>query len=83
MKYKISFLKGVSLLNINSLEVRKEIDSMIDKIYPIGSYYETSDTEFSPNNTWGGTWIEDSNGLVLIGANYNGDSSVEKMDCYL
>lgn len=55
-------------MNINSLKTNKEIDSMIDKIYPIGSYYETSDTEFNPNNVWGGTWARDTIGYVTVGA---------------
>lgn len=29
---------------------------LIDLFYPIGSYYETSDSSFDPNTTWGGTW---------------------------
>lgn len=41
---------------------------MIDKIYPIGSLYETFDTEFDPNVTWGGSWIRDTNGFVTVGA---------------
>lgn len=28
--------------------------------YPVGSYYETSDTSFDPNVTWGGTWISET-----------------------
>ena len=37
-------------------------------IYPVGSYYETSDTTFSPNTEWGGTWVQDTKGLVTVGA---------------
>lgn len=29
---------------------------LLDLFYPVGSYYETSDTDFRPNKTWGGTW---------------------------
>ena len=32
--------------------------NMLDICYPVGSYYETSDTTFNPNNVWGGTWEE-------------------------
>lgn len=28
--------------------------------YPVGSYYETSDTSFDPNDTWGGTWSSET-----------------------
>ena len=30
--------------------------NLINMFYPVGSYYETSDTSFNPNITWGGTW---------------------------
>ena len=42
------------------------ISSIIDIFYPVGSYYETSDTSFNPNNAWGGTWVEDSSGRVMV-----------------
>lgn len=38
----------------------------IDIVYPVGSYYETSNTSFDPNTTWGGTWVEDSYGRVTV-----------------
>lgn len=38
----------------------------LDFFYPVGSYYETSDVAFNPNNTWGGTWVEDTAGRVLV-----------------
>lgn len=28
--------------------------------YPVGSYYETSDSNFDPNNSWGGTWVSET-----------------------
>ena len=37
--------------------------------YPVGSYYETSDTSFNPNTAWGGTWVEDSAGRVTVAKN--------------
>lgn len=40
--------------------------SILDAIYPVGSYYETSDTSFNPNTAWGGTWTEDTAGQVLV-----------------
>lgn len=29
---------------------------LLDIFYPPGSYYETSDPDFDPNVSWGGTW---------------------------
>lgn len=45
--------------------------SMLDMFYPVGSYYETSDSTFNPNATWGGTWVLEAEGLVHIGAGAN------------
>ena len=61
-------------MEIENLKLQKQIDELIDKIYPIGSYYETSDDSFNPNTAWGGTWVEETDGSVLIaqGKNYNG-----------
>ena len=55
-------------MEIENLKLQKQIDELIDKIYPIGSYYETSDGNFNPNTSWGGTWNQDSRGLVTVGA---------------
>ena len=40
----------------------------VDAIYPVGSYYETSDKNFNPNTYFGGTWVLEAEGLVHIGA---------------
>ena len=44
------------------------VRALFDFIHPVGSYYETSDTSFNPNTTWGGTWELEAEGLVHIGA---------------
>lgn len=41
---------------------------LIDLFYPIGSYYETSNSSFDPNTTWGGTWVLESGGNFHIAA---------------
>ena len=51
--------------------VKKTVSSgpqseMLNLFYPIGSYYETSNTSFDPNIAWGGTWVEDTGGRVLV-----------------
>lgn len=40
--------------------------SLLDVFYPVGTYYETSDTDFDPNVTWGGVWEEDTRGRVTV-----------------
>lgn len=36
-------------------------------LWPVGSYYETSDLTFDPNVSWGGTWVQDSKGRATFG----------------
>lgn len=35
----------------------------IDLFYPVGAYFETSDSTFDPNVKWGGTWISDDTNI--------------------
>lgn len=44
---------------------------LFDFIHPIGSYYETSDTAFDPNVSWGGTWVLETEGQVHVSAGTN------------
>ena len=53
--------------------------TILDKTYPIGTYYETSSIEFDPNEEFIGQWVEDSKGLVLIAADHDGDNMLDKM----
>lgn len=43
-----------------------DMASLIDVLYPVGCYFETSDIAFDPNVSWGGTWVEDSAGRVTV-----------------
>ena len=42
------------------------VDNLINVIYPVGTYYETSDATFNPNTAWGGTWVLEEDGTVLV-----------------
>lgn len=55
---------------INELDAK--VKALTDVFYPIGSYYETTDTTFDPNVSWSGTWVLEDEGLVHIssGTNY-------------
>ena len=54
-------------MEIESLKVEKFMEDVFDLIYPVGSYYETSDTSFNPNTSWGGTWNKtDTDGRVTV-----------------
>lgn len=41
---------------------------IFDIFYPVGSYYETSDSTFDPNVVWGGTWALEESGRVHVSA---------------
>ena len=40
--------------------------SLIDKFYPVGSFFDTTNTSFDPNDEWGGTWERITDGSVLM-----------------
>lgn len=42
--------------------MRERLMYLWESIYPVGSYYETSDSDFDPNLAWGGDWEEDTPG---------------------
>lgn len=41
---------------------------LCDLFYPVGSYYETSDSTFDPNTAWGGTWELEASGQFHLSA---------------
>lgn len=63
---------ALSAENFNSMQIKikENILSMkttlLDIYYPVGSYYETSDKEFNPNDSWGGSWNIENDGTVLV-----------------
>ena len=42
------------------------INNAWEIVFPVGSYYETSDTSFNPNTAWGGTWKLELAGMVHV-----------------
>jgi len=49
----------------------------IDDFYPVGSYYETSDTSFDPNVAWTGTtWVLETEGQVHVSGSTSGTYQV-------
>ena len=52
---------------LNSTNLNNMQQLMVDLIYPVGIYVEISDTEFDPNAAWGGTWVLENDGTVLVG----------------
>ncbi len=46
----------------------EQYQSLVDLLYPVGCYFETSDIHFDPNDTFGGTWVLETAGQVHISA---------------
>ena len=73
---KISELNGllkpekedyIPIVDNSEKETKKaNISALLDLFYPVGSYYETSDANFNPNESWGGTWNLDNDGTALV-----------------
>lgn len=51
---------------INATNLNDMQKLLVDLIYPVGSYYHTSDSGFNPNAVWGGTWVLETDGTVLV-----------------
>ena len=49
-----------------------EHQANIDFYYPVGSYYETSNSSFDPNVTWGGTWVDETDIQIVETGEGNG-----------
>lgn len=48
-------------------EMNIDKKAVIDIVYPVGSYYETTNISFNPNVSWTGTtWEQEDDGSVLI-----------------
>lgn len=59
-------------MDAHFVDANSVMRALFDFVYPVGSYYETSDTTFDPNVTWGGTWALETEGQVHVssGTNY-------------
>lgn len=58
---------SVSLVS-NAETITMTRKEMLDKYYPVGCYFETTDTSFNPNTALVGTWVEDDAGNVHVAA---------------
>jgi hypothetical protein len=52
----------------NVLDDKLDVSGVLNIFYPVGSYYETSNTSFNPNTAWGGTWVLESAGKFHVSA---------------
>lgn len=66
-KVRLNENPNVAEINKVTADNMNEIKNAINNlIYPIGTYYETSDLNFNPNIVWGGTWELENDGTVLV-----------------
>ncbi len=63
----IKTVNNQSLLGSGNISISGGGGSVLD-FYPVGSYYETSDTTFNPNTAWGGTWVLETAGQFHVSA---------------
>lgn len=66
------YREGYEYQGISPQTIQTLMNAMFDATYPVGSYYETSDTSFNPNNEFVGEWELEAEGLVHVssGTNY-------------
>lgn len=50
----------------------------LNKFYPVGTYYSTMDPNFDPNVSFVGTWVRDTDGLVIRGGTTIGATGGEQ-----
>jgi len=75
----IKTINGADILGSGDLTI--EDLGILDLFYPVGCYFETSNSSFNPNTAWGGTWVRETEGLVHIGSGStytNGSTGGEK-----
>ena len=41
-------------------QIESVVNDLIEKVYPVGSYYYTGDQRFDPNKEFGGRWKKTS-----------------------
>lgn len=69
---KINWQNGVTPLNATNLNKMDQgiydAHQLINLIYPVGCYFETTDENFDPQTTFGGTWVLETPGQVHVSA---------------
>ena len=73
---KTTWITGSTPLSANNMnhieqgikDAHDMIAAITETIFPVGSYYETSNSSFNPNGTFAGTWILEKAGQVHVSA---------------
>ena len=61
---------------INATNLNNMQKLLVDLIYPVGIYVEISDIDFDPNTSWGGTWVLENDGTVLVSKSSSSSSKL-------
>ena len=59
-------INATNLNNMQSSLYELIMNAALDAAHPVGSYIETSDTSYDPNESLVGTWILENDGTVLV-----------------
>lgn len=59
---------------LNAQNLNYNFAEIINMLYPVGTYFHTSDAEFNPNEVWCGTWELEFDGTVLVSKSNTSDS---------
>lgn len=62
------YREGYEYQGISPQTIQSMMSIMLDLTYPVGCYFETTDTDFNPNNEFIGTWVLEDPGLVHVSA---------------
>lgn len=62
------YKEGYEYQGISPQTIQSMMTVMLDLTYPVGCYFETTDTNFNPNNEFVGTWVLEDPGLVHVSA---------------
>lgn len=69
---KINWQNGVTPLNATNLNKMDQgiydAHQLINLVYPVGCYFETTDENFDPQTAFGGTWVLETPGQVHVSA---------------
>ena len=60
--------------------IQELVQDLCDMVYPVGCYFETTDTDFDPNDVFVGTWVLETEGLVHISSGENYEISTDAQD---
>lgn len=74
------YREGYVYPGMSPQQIQDFMFAIFDATYPVGSYYETTDTAFDPNSSFGGTWELEDEGIVHVSSGTNYEVSANDQD---